>query len=1062
MQPRGSRRRASDSGGRACQLRVGTLLVLTLTGSASPAWTAPGGLDVGFGNGGTVVTNFGWSSVYRSSGRAVLEQGDGRLVVGGSGWNGDFGFALVRYNQDGSLDTSFGDTGRALTVFGPSLFLFSDSGVYGLVQQSDGKLVAAGRAWNAAGGVDVALARYNGDGSLDRTFGADGKVKTPLDTLQFASALALLGDGRLVVAGDAVRGDGSDVWLARYNGDGSPDTSFGDGGRVFLDLGGYDRGYALAVQRDGNLVVAGSTGPGVPNHIALVRCNADGTLDAGFGTGGLVESLVGNGSSEAYGVLQQSDGRLVVAGYASNGNHADFAILRYDADGTPDAGFGTDGIVMTSVSSSDDYAYAVVEQPDGRLVVTGQVSAAVGRDFAIVRYNTDGSLDDQFANGGVAVTDVDGPQDEANTVMRQEDGKLVVGGTASGLMVLVRYENDGSLDDNFGAGGKVLTTASSSEDAIADVVVQSDGKLVAAGATQADSYADFALVRYEPDGSLDRSFGDGGKVITPVGSGSAGAVGIVQQASGRLVAGGTASVGATSEFALVGYDPDGSLDATFGIGGTVLTPVGPGNSYAGTLIQQRDGKLVLGGASTPTGSALVRYNPDGSLDPSFGSGGTATTPNMDLVYALAQQSDGKLVAAGSAVGFDRRLFFALARYNSDGTLDQTFGSGGEIFMVGSGDIDIFYAVLQQADSKIVAAGGDTLVRFTPAGFPDFAFSTGVVTGPIGHFALVQLSDGELVGGGVAGGLVTQFGLAAYAVDGSLDPGFGSASQVLTPIGATGSAVAALRLQPDTRLVAAGRSDSDFALARYFTQNCGNGTLDAGEQCDDGNTVDGDCCDHRCQFEPSGAPCRDGDACTDGDACDGAGTCVGGTPVDCDDGDLCTQDTCDPATGCQNDAAPRVACRTAGTSQLALRNYADDRRDRIVWKWLKGEEVGVRDLGDPIHTTTYTLCIYAPGEHVSLFLPAGSGWRPGGATGFSFKDGSGTPDGVSKAALRSGPAGRAKALVIAEGPNLPGVLVPSVPLPVTAQLVSDDGGLCLEAVYPSAARNDSRQFRARVP
>ena len=274
----------------------------------------------------------------------------------------------------------------------------------------------------------------------------------------------------------------------------------------------------------------------------------------------------------------------------------------------------------------------------------------------------------------------------ANAVALQEDGKIVAAGGACGLdcefgaFALARYNPDGSLDATFGTGGTVTTAVGTAYNVARAIALQGDGKIVAAGSA-ANSF--FALARYNPDGSLDATFGMGGKVTMAVGyyAGDP-ANAVVLQRDGKIVAGGYAFNGDNvSNFALARYNPDGRLDTTFGTGGTVTTSAANSNAdYWGTaILLQGDGKIVTAGWVEFT-FALARYNPDGSLDATFGTGGTVTTivstdssEHNDSANALALQRDGKIVAAGAS-GTGGFTQFALARYNPDGSLDATFGT----------------------------------------------------------------------------------------------------------------------------------------------------------------------------------------------------------------------------------------------------------------------------------------------------------------------------------------------------------------------------------------------------
>lgn len=223
-------------------------------------------------------------------------------------------------------------------------------------------------------------------------------------------------------------------------------------------------------------------------------------------------------------------------------------------------------------------------------------------------------------------------------------------------------------------------------------------------------------------------------------------------------------------------------------------------------------------------------------------------------------------------------------------------------------------------------------------------------------------------------------------------------------------------------------------------SCGDGILDGGEACDDGNVVNGDCCDSFCQFEPLGSPCPgDDDACTV-NQCDGAGACGIG--------------------------APQGGCRAALKSLLAIKKNDDDTKNKLLWKWLKGDATALADFANPIGSTTYTLCVYAGTASAFLgkadILP-GASWEAVSDKGYKLSDPSGAPDGIQKANLTSGAEDKAKILVKGKGSNLPGLLSGVLPLPVTAQLVNDANAICYEGQYdaPDVKKNDGAQFKAKA-
>jgi uncharacterized delta-60 repeat protein/uncharacterized repeat protein (TIGR01451 family) len=474
------------------------------------------------------------------------------------------------------------------------------------------------------------------DGDLDPTFNMDGKVTTNFPgSPERAHAVAIQPDGKIVAAGfansvtpGATAGGQRDFAVARYKTNGDLDTTFGSGGLVTIDFNGFDDiANAVAIQSDGKIVVAGfATVEGI--NFALARLNTDGSLD---------------------------DGTM--------------------DDSTPGDSFGTDGKVETFINGTDAINDIVI-QSDGKIVAagaTGMVTASVaagldGEEFALARYNEDGSLDsgtmgdstpgDSFGNGGIVITDFPGPSDDAAYgVALQTDGKIVAAGVTSPIpspivaaggtgsdFALARYNEDGSLDsggmgdttpsDDFGTAGLVITDFNGGDDVGRDVVIQSDGKIIAGGYTNdSETGLDFALARYNTDGSLDDGTGT-----------------------------------------------DSTPSDNFGGDGRVTTDFDATSDLGYALALQIDGKIVLAGTSgprftfsegaalSPDGSssfdfALARYNTNGTLDSTFSTDGLVTTDffgSTDEAHGVAIQSDGKIVAAGFANNSGEQ--FALARY----------------------------------------------------------------------------------------------------------------------------------------------------------------------------------------------------------------------------------------------------------------------------------------------------------------------------------------------------------------------------------------------------------------
>jgi uncharacterized delta-60 repeat protein len=406
-----------------------------------------------------------------------------------------------------------------------------------------------------------------------------------------------------------------------YGPPGSLDTSLA-GGRVVMNVGASDDyAYAMAVQADGKILIAGRVADNL-GDFAVVRLERDGTPDATFGDGGKVTTPVGSGSDTAYAVAVQPDGKIVVAGTAFvEGTGQDFALVRYMPDGSLDTTFGAGGKVTTAFTNDSDTAYAVLVEPDGKILVAGDANlgtSSTGVDFALARYDANGQLDATFGSGGKTTTPIADSTGRdsiyALTIQLVDGERCIVAAGGEGDFALARYTSKGVLDARFGNGGKVRELWGDPIGAARAVRATSDGKLLVAGHTMHD----FALARLGATGQLDPDFGTGGKVITainPDNDDEAQALAI--EADGKIVLGGWVNeVGTSANFALVRYDASGKLDPTFGGTGIVVTEVAAKtkSDMAKAMILQEDERvpttrvLLAGYASTSNFDfAVTRY-----------------------------------------------------------------------------------------------------------------------------------------------------------------------------------------------------------------------------------------------------------------------------------------------------------------------------------------------------------------------------------------------------------------------------------------------------------------------
>jgi uncharacterized delta-60 repeat protein len=402
----------------------------------------------------------------------------------------------------GDLDTSFGFAGKVVTdVAG-----FTQEFGHDVAIQPDGKILVAGYALNSANGMnDFAVLRYNPDGSLDTSFGIAGKVFTDFgNSNDEAHAIALQADGRILLAGRASSSALPNFAVARYLINGDLDQSFGVAGRLMVPFTRGNKVksgvlthswvWEMAVQADGKIVLAGDADA----KFGIARLNPDGSLDPGFGANGKIILSVsdGTGGSAAYSVALQtinSEQRIVAAGYANSRlGGIDFGLARFRANGEIDNTFEADGKVLTDFACGEDSVRHIVIDSINRIVVGGTWG---GGNFAIARYNPNGTLDSTFDSDGKVVTDFSGVYDEGRTVAIQPDGKIIVGGTARVFsnpdFALARYNTDGSPDISFGNNSKITTDFTGQSAVARSLVLQPDNKVVLVGYSQG-----FALARY--------------------------------------------------------------------------------------------------------------------------------------------------------------------------------------------------------------------------------------------------------------------------------------------------------------------------------------------------------------------------------------------------------------------------------------------------------------------------------------------------------------------------------------------------------------------------------------
>jgi len=359
--------------------------------------------------------------------------------------------------QDGTLDLSFGTSGKTITVL-PGVISPARTK---LVAQADGKLLVPFTT-DMYGHRDFGVARFHPDGTLDASFGGSGYVVTTIGTEDdITTGIAIQNDGKIVVVGASKTGSNSDFAAVRYNNDGSldngvagidqdPSDKFGTNGIVKVNLGGInDHAYAIAIQANEKIVIAGNS----DNQFGVIRLHKDGTLDNTFNGTGVFRHNFG-GSIDLYALLIQPNKKILIGGNA----HSDCAIIRLNEDGSLDTEFNGTGVNRFAQSSGSDYINSLALQADGKILTFGRVEAGGPPDFGISRLNQDGTLDNSFDNDGIVIISAPGfTVDEAFFGAAQQDGKILVSGYSmsfidgSTTFTVFRLNADGSLDDNSGS-----------------------------------------------------------------------------------------------------------------------------------------------------------------------------------------------------------------------------------------------------------------------------------------------------------------------------------------------------------------------------------------------------------------------------------------------------------------------------------------------------------------------------------------------------------------------------------------------------------------------------------
>jgi uncharacterized delta-60 repeat protein len=617
----------------------------------------------------------------------------------------------------GDLDPTFGVGGYVETEYATST---EASRALASVVQSDGKIIAAGE-----GGI----ARFLPDGSLDATFGVDGRVQYPY----LALSIALQANGSIVVAGGTASVSSTDFVVSRYLSNGTLDSSFDTDGHAQVSFGGSNE-YAtdIAIQANGRFVVVGVS----DSQIAVTRLTVAGALDTTFSGDGLLLKTIYSTRNEASDVLVQPDGKIVVAGsawsYSYSASIHDLFVMRLNPGGGMDSTFDTDG-VATIVGGRQAVGRDLTLLSNGQIVVSGWSDLSFQSNVVVGKFNADGSRDTTFgyegrtsaqlssstsdrtggeahvvlADGSIVVSagtrlikfGANGVQDTSasrsviatsiHDMIALPGDRLLLSGTVSGRFGTAVVKADRTLDSTWSADGLAPVDFGNSDDIAGRSVQQTNGRIVVAST----SLNTFAVTRYLPTGALDTTFSQDGKTTIDFGAQYLKAVAsdVAVQADGRIVVVGYVSQveginqsSVEDHIAVARLNANGTLDTTFGTNGTVITRLG-GYGRATTVKIQPNGRIVVGGSGDGGYFTLLRYLSNGTLDNSFSGDGMLTTFNgnvgSSVLNDLVIQPDGKILVAGEIQLFTSGKYptaLLIARFNTNGTRDTTFGTNGRV------------------------------------------------------------------------------------------------------------------------------------------------------------------------------------------------------------------------------------------------------------------------------------------------------------------------------------------------------------------------------------------------
>jgi uncharacterized delta-60 repeat protein len=767
-------------------------LLLCLATAMSTAVAQPGRLDLTFGTGGKIISNNSAPNVNVID--AVLQPDCKTLVLASADYDHISRLVLVRYQTNGTPDSSFGTAG---VVNAPLYQTGRKDFPNAFRLQPNGKILVCGNTL-FDNGTKGFIARYNTDGSFDPTFNSTGVLYIQDSAIYTIKNLALLPSGEMVLLSSYYT-FGSELVLIKLNANGTRSTGFGTNGVATVNAtDSYDPTYThIEIQADGKLLVGGNpyryTNLTGLNNFVLIRINANGTLDNTYGTNGKLELDAGPAPEDDFGSMElQPDGKVVVCGTGQNDLQFLYTYtLRITPNGTLDASYGTNGYQYLNASANGFGSVGrIALQPDGKVLIAGFAKNTSGNyDITAVRLTSSGVPDGSFGAGGLAAYRLNAFGSYGIRPLLQSNGKVVLvgfGGNGQRLSVTFsRLEANGQMDVALPSNGKIIVPIGNESGSIAgkNILVQPDQKIVNVCTRSNGFSVGLSLSRYLPNGATDTSFGSGGQCFLDL-------PGYFYNTYAGLLRNGTISV--VSDFydfvkgrciGLFRFLPNGQPDSAFGSNGKrYITTNATSVNWVIHAAIQPDGKIVILSPEAAIGpqpdrTYILRLLANGDLDPTFNGTGKIELPdtaNASFGHVMVQP-DGKILLTYNSINAGQGYHAFLRRFSGNGTTDAGFNNGQSV----ATELDNPLMTMQP-DGKILLADRDSkIVRLTANGSFDASFDGNGIAEPVyslSELTSIQLQpDGKLLLGGhqySSAGLLN-FETVRILPNGQLDNAYGT-------------------------------------------------------------------------------------------------------------------------------------------------------------------------------------------------------------------------------------------------------------------------------------------------